>query len=219
MTTPFVPQGVPPFGVSSRKGRCAVKYRDPVSGSSFIRETRRDSTRPGDAYELTFSCYRRFPFLNRDRTRKWFVKAAEQARDKLAFDLWAWVIMPEHVHLLVSPRDRQVAIGQIRSRIKEPVARQAVKYLETYSPEWLQRITVQEGSRTRRRFWQPGGGYDLNCIEIATAHAMIDYIHQNPVRRGLVERATDWEWSSARWYAGLQPVPIEIDATLPMRVE
>ena len=196
-----------------------MKYRDPASGDSFIRKLRRDSTWPGDAYELTFSCYRRFPFLSRDRTREWFVEALNQAREKLAFDLWAWVIMPEHVHLLVSPNGSQTTIGKIRSHIKEPVARRAMNYLEINAPEWLQKITVSEGSRTRRRFWQPGGGYDRNCTEIATAHAMIDYIHLNPVRRGLVEQSTDWEWSSARWYAGLRPVPIEVDATLPMQTE
>jgi putative transposase len=41
---------------------------------------------------------------------------------------------------------------------------------------------------------------------------MIDYIDANPVRRGLVARAEDWEWSSARWYAGLRPVKLDIDA-------
>jgi hypothetical protein len=45
---------------------------------------------------------------------------------------------------------------------------------------------------------------------------MIDHIHHNPVRRGLCQRATDWEWSGARRYAGIRPVPFEIDATLPM---
>jgi len=47
---------------------------------------------------------------------------------------------------------------------------------------------------------------------IDALRAMIDYIHANPVRRGLVARAEDWEWSSARWYAGLRPVKLEIDA-------
>ena len=44
---------------------------------------------------------------------------------------------------------------------------------------------------------------------------MIDYIHLNPVRRGLVERPEDWKWSSFPWYAGVRPVPLEIDPTLP----
>jgi putative transposase len=44
---------------------------------------------------------------------------------------------------------------------------------------------------------------------------MIEYIHANPVRRELVARPKDWEWSSARWYAGMRPVPIEMDRTIP----
>jgi hypothetical protein len=41
--------------------------------------------------------------------------------------------------------------------------------------------------------------------------AVIDYIHANPMRRGLEARAEDWEWSSARWYSGLRPVKVEKD--------
>lgn len=75
----------------------------------------------------------------------------------------------------------------------------------------LERITVREGSRLRRRFWQPGGGYDRNITSIEALRAMIDYLHANPVRRGLVARAEDWDWSSARWYAGMRPVKLEMD--------
>jgi hypothetical protein len=74
---------------------------------------------------------------------------------------------------------------------------------------------VHEGSRVRHRFWQPGGGYDRNITSIAALRAMIDYIHANPVRRGLVAKPEDWEWSSACWYAGARPVKIEMnDAVL-----
>jgi putative transposase len=99
--------------------------------------------------------------------------------------------------------------------VKERVARQAIRWLEQNAPDWLPRITVREGLRTRRRFWQPGGGYDRNIERVDTLERMIDYIHLNPVRRGLVERAIDWPWSSARWYAGIRPAVLEMDATLP----
>ena len=91
--------------------------------------------------------------------------------------------------------------------------------MEENAPEWLAQITVQEGQRVRRRFWQPGGGYDRTATTIETVHSMIDYIHANPVRRNLVSCATDWEWSSTRWYAGMSPVLIEMDRTLPTRFE
>ena len=40
---------------------------------------------------------------------------------------------------------------------------------------------------------------------------MTEYLHANPVRRMLVAKSEDWEWSSARWYAGIRTVPIEMD--------
>jgi len=119
--------------------------------------------------------------------------------------------MPEHVHVLVYPGDIPEQISAFLQALKEPVARKAIRYLKEQSPKWLARITVHEGRRARRRFWQPGGGYDRNITSTKALRAMIDYIHANPVRRGLVARAEDWEWSSARWYAGLRPVKLDMD--------
>jgi putative transposase len=213
--TPFVKtHGVPPDLCGGE-----MQYRDPATGKTFVRKVRRSVNAQGHAFELTFSCYHGFQFLNKDRTRQCFVEALEEARRKLPIDLWAYVIMPEHVHVLVYPRGDEAVVGKIRRQVKEPVARRAIQFLEASAPDWLQRITVREGQRTRRRFWQPGGGYDRNGIEIRTVHAMIDYIHHNPVRRGLVERATDWEWSSARWYAGMLPVKIDMARTLPAQID
>lgn len=123
--------------------------------------------------------------------------------------------MPEHVHLLIYPRTEDGSVSRILQDIKEPVARRAIDYLRRHSPRWLARLTVHEEQRVRHRFWQPGGGYDRNIVELTTAHRVIDYIHANPVRRGLVERAEDWEWSSAPSYAGIRPVRIEMDRTIP----
>jgi putative transposase len=86
--------------------------------------------------------------------------------------------------------------------------------LKDSASEWLARVTVPEGRRVRHRFWQPGGGYDRNIMSIEALRSMVDYIHANPVRRGLVARAEDWEWSSARWYAGPGPVKLEVDESV-----
>ena len=196
-----------------------MRVFNPKSGKAFFRKTRRRFDEVGQARELVFSCYRRLQFLNRDRTRLWFLEELESARQQWSFDLWAYVLMPEHVHLLILPRGPQPKAGKIAGRIKEAVARKAIAYLEAHAPHWLPRITVREGRRIRRRFWQPGGGYDRNVVEPSTVHQMVEYIHANPVRRGLVASAEDWEWSSARWYAGIRPVRIEIDDTLPLKHE
>jgi hypothetical protein len=71
-------------------------------------------------------------------------------------------------------------------------------------------LTVLRGTPAERRFWQSGGGYDRNITSPRTLLAAIDYIHLNPVRKGLVEQAADWQWSSARHYqGGISPAPID----------
>ncbi len=193
-----------------------MKITDPNTGESCIRKLRVRIDAPRQARELTFSCYKRFRLLNRDRSRQWFVDALQNARQEYAFDLWAYVIMPEHVHLLVYPRDDGLEVGIVAGKIKEAAARPAIQFLEEHAPAWISRMTVYEGTRKRRRFWQPGGGYDRNAVELATVQKMIDYIHLNPVRRGLAKCPEDWFWSSAPWYAGHRPVPIDMDPTIPM---
>jgi len=192
-----------------------MRIRDEATGESFFRKKRKRFNTPNHARELTFSCFKQYKFLDHDRTRRWFIEQLEEARKIFHFDLWAYVIMPEHVHLLVYPDKQITDIGAVAGEIKEAVARRAIQFLQEHAPEWIERITVIEGNRKRRRFWQPGGGYDRNAVELTTVRKMIEYIHQNPVRRGLVARPEDWPWSSARWYAGIRPVHIEMDATIP----
>jgi putative transposase len=121
--------------------------------------------------------------------------------------------MPEHAHLLVHPQQPNYDISMIRKAIKGPVAERAIHYLENSSPEWLERITRKRGEKTERLFWQSGGGHDRNVESARTLLAEIDYIHLNPVKRGLVELAANWKWSSAGWFVesptnSLKPDPI-----------
>lgn len=191
-----------------------MRIVDSETGESSFRKRRRRYGEVGQARELTFSCYRGFRFLGRDRTRQWFVEALQAARHKWVVDLWAYVLMPEHVHLLVLPRREGEDVSHFLRDVKEPVARRALQFLGERAPEWPPRLRVREGARVRHRFWQPGGGYDRSIEESKTLQFVTDYIHLNPVRRGLVDRAEDRAWSSAQWYAGMKPVVLEMDRTM-----
>ena len=169
----------------------------------------------GHAHFLTFSCYRRMQLLSKDRTQMWFVEALDKARIKHEFDLWAWVIMPEHVHLLIYPRNPIYKTSRILASIKKPVGYRAVQFLKEHNPEFLKRLTVVNKNRTYHRFWQVGPGYDENLDDVAAVHEVIEYIHNNPVRRGLVATPTDWLWSSARDWVGLGNPHITVDRTVP----
>lgn len=129
------------------------------------------------------------------------VEAIARARDIHAFRLWAWVVMPEHVHLLVWPRNEAPAIGPILTSIKQSVARKALAWVQRNAPEFLPRMAdVSPAGRTVYRFWQRGAGYDRNLWTPRHVREAIEYIHNNPVERGLCGRAVDWAWSSAREY-------------------
>ncbi len=126
--------------------------------------------------------------------------------------LWAYVIMPEHVHVVVVPRDDSYNMKNILVSIKRPVAVAARRYLrESGEVRWLERLSVQYPSRSVFRFWQPGGGFDRNIFRERSLASVIDYIHANPVRRGLVRDPTAWRWSSAAYWDGVADVPLKMD--------
>ena len=178
----------------------------------LIRKTRRAWNEPGHAHYLTYSCYRRLPLLSRDRAREWVVDALQRAREDLDVALWAYVIMPEHVHVLVHPRAAHCEMRRILVALKQPVAKAARHWLQEHGRQaWLERLTVVYPSRRVFRFWQPGGGFDHNVFREQTVPAIVDYIHANPVRRGLVEQPADWEWSSAQFWEGCSDVPLRMD--------
>ncbi|MEK6643299.1 MAG: transposase [Planctomycetota bacterium] len=177
-----------------------------------VTKLRRAFNDTGHAHELTFCCYQRLPLLSKDRTREWFIEALEFARSRWTFELWAYVIMPEHVHVLLYPTSTHYDISLILKSIKLSVSRKAMHYLKKNAPHWLDKLkVVWPDGRIEHRFWQQGGGYDRNIYSEKVAWASINYIHENPVRRGLVDSKTDWRWSSARWYEGLDNVVLAMD--------
>ncbi len=161
---------------------------------------------------ITCSCFHRRPFLDRERTRQWLVEGIERAREKHEFDLWAWVTMPEHVHVLLFPEPGGPKLGPILQSIKQSVAKRALNWVRINAPRTLALFEdAQPDGSIVHRFWQRGGGYDRNLWSAKEIWEKIDYIHENPVRRGLCDRPEDWWWSSARSYRDLNAGPLTID--------
>ena len=163
----------------------------------------------GHAHFLTFSCWKRQAFLSRDRTRTWFLENLQVARR--LFDLWAFVIMPEHVHLLLLPHEG-ATMGAILRALKQPVAQHASCWVRHHAPESLPLIQDRQPSgRLMYRFWQPGPGYDRNMWSPKELREKVDYIHANPIRRKLVDRPGDWLSSSYRAWETGEDVPVALD--------
>lgn len=156
---------------------------------------------PGHCHELTFSCFHRFPLLTRDDVCQLLSQSLGRALVQQGFWLLAFVYMPEHLHLLVFPVTPTVQIERLLFAIKRPFSYRVKGYLEHNDLALLQQLTVQERpGKTVFRFWQEGPGYDRNLTSRAAVLSVIDYIHNNPVRRGLSATPDQWKWSSWRYY-------------------
>ncbi|HEY6564218.1 MAG TPA: transposase [Pirellulaceae bacterium] len=175
-------------------------YDSAMQAESGHRKTVKHYHEPGDLHELTFSCYRRMPLLTNDDWRKRLSRFIENAKREMSFDLVAFVYMPEHVHLLVYPTLPEPDLGRFLARLKQPFSKEIKGILEAANSPLRSRLTVQERpGKTCFRFWQEGPGFDRNIFSPETLQSCIDYIHNNPVKRGLCKRAVDWTWSSARY--------------------
>ena len=142
----------------------------------------------GDLHFITFSCYRRHQFLRSVAARELFERSLETMRQRYKFFVAGYVVMPEHVHLLISEPEQ------------EPLAKalQAIKLS----------VAIQ---RKERPFWQ-ARYYDFNVFTHRKRIEKLRYMHRNPVARGLVSGPEQWPWSSFRHYATGHKGTVEIES-------
>ncbi|MGB6743189.1 MAG: transposase [Terracidiphilus sp.] len=142
----------------------------------------------GNFHFITFSCYHRLAYLGRAELRDLFELSLERMRRKYRFVVAGYVVMPEHVHLLVSEPKISTLDRAIQS-LKLSVTQQQEK-----RPFWLTRY------------------YDFNVFTAEKTTEKLRYMHRNPVVRGLVEKPEDWKWSSFRHYATGLEGTVEIES-------
>jgi putative transposase len=154
---------------------------------------------PGHAHELTFSCYRRQNYLNDHVACELFLSELEKTRDEHQFRIWAYVLMPNHVHLLIWPMNETYAIDRILNNFKGKAAKKYRDFILATQPAKFNEFTVKDNSKKREvfRFWQPGGGFDRNLWNAKAIHDSIGYIEANPVRKKLSATPGEYRWSSA----------------------
>ena len=147
---------------------------------------------------VTFSCYSRLGSLNQRGAKEIVIEELDRARKKHGFLIIGYVLMPEHVHLVLFPSE-EMKLGLV---IREIKSRSAKRYFAA---------TEIAPSGATRVFWQKRC-YDHNCRTIETVREKVRYCHNNPVKRGLVTHPSEWKWSSYNWYQGKRDVPLEIDS-------
>jgi putative transposase len=202
--------GAAPFAL---KGAGFVPHRNPL----------RRFYGQGDLHFITFSCYRRRPLLGDPRARDCFVKVLDEVRSRHCTKLIGYVVMPEHVHLLIAEplignpstflqvlkqnashelsAGLQLAIG--RHRCAQTTSRTAPLEPKGAAP------SLPVAAPAARAFWQRRF-FDLNVWNPKKIPEKLDYMHFNPLKRKLVDHPEKWPWSSWSHYAtgkgGLIPI-------------
>jgi len=133
----------------------------------------------GQLHFLTSSCYRRGPNFAAAHSRECFESSPQRARQSYGLCVYGYVVMPEHVHLLVDEPERG-CLAQMLQSLKQSVARTLAL-------------------RAAESFWQ-ARYYDFNVWSERKFVEKLRYIHRNPIERGLVKCPEDWLWSSFRHY-------------------
>jgi len=170
---------------------------------------------PNHARELTFSCYKRYPFFSDPIACVIFLNKLQETKNAYSFELWAWVVMPNHVHLLLYPGEKGDMIPQVLHRVKGKTGRLYKNHILHYLPEYYDDFCIMKNGIKKFQFWQAGGGYDRNLWNAKAIQSAIAYIEHNPVRAGLASRAEKWPWSSAYARKKIQGL-IPDDSSIPM---
>ena len=152
----------------------------------------------GHLHFIACSCYRRRSLLGAARKRNAFLKILDDVRRRYDFLLVGYVVMPGHIHLLIS-EPKIGTFSRVMQVLKQRVSR------------WLRRRPRRRRNPNQLRLWQevPDPGlrslwqrrfYDFNVWSRRKRIEKLHYTHMNPVKRGLVADPRLWPWSSYRFY-------------------
>ncbi len=163
----------------------------------------------GQLHFITFSCYRRLPLLGRVAARNLFVKELGRVRQEYGFLLLGYVVMPNHVHVLMS-EPKKGTPSTVLQMLKQRVSR-GMRKKKRPTPKSQLPLRFPKFIADLPQFWQPRF-YDFNVYSHRKKKEKLDYMHANPVSRGLVKHPRDWPWSSFSYYAKDKAGLVEIDA-------
>jgi putative transposase len=180
----------------------------------------------GQSHFVTFCCYHRRRLFTTDASRRTFESALERVRRSFRLQVYGYVVMAEHVHLLLSEPQMEGApfkpdfglSGDVH-RAREPRQHTLADALKSLKQGVSRRLLPKTGApfnpdfglSGEQHFWQKRY-YDFNIRKYSQFVEKLRYIHRNPVKAGLCEHPEDWEWSSFRHYATGYEGRVEIES-------
>jgi putative transposase len=170
-------------------------------------------SRDTPALHLTAVAKDRLPVFRTDTIKIITCKALDEARTSGGFAIYAYVIMPNHLHSIT---DSLLKPSKVLQYINGIISRRVIDHLkERGHNASLRKLRRESGVRGHRySFWE----HHSNAFPVFSEDILMqkaNYIHQNPVRAGLVERAKDYRWSSVRIWTRCpledEPLMVDID--------
>ncbi len=154
------------------------------------------------AHFITFSVAQRRRLLDHDHPKRILLGVLNEELTSHVARCIGFVVMPDHVHAIIWFS----ATGRL-SRFMHAWKRKSSFHIRA----WYRRTTPRyfDGFGEGNRFWQPKY-YSFEIYSTSKLQEKLRYVHDNPVRAGLVERAADWPWSSALWYERRRSVGVPI---------
>lgn len=162
-----------------------------------------------EKYFLTITVVEWIDVFTRKELSEVIVSSLRHCQQKKGLQIYAWCLMPSHLHLVVSVSEgSSVTLSDVMRDFKKFTSKAIIKTITEIAEsrkEWLLRHFEYAGKFNPKikdyKFWQDG----LHPIELTSGKFIdqkINYIHQNPVEAGIVYRAEDYVLSSAAEYAG-----------------
>ncbi len=155
---------------------------------------------------ITCSCYRRLPGLGGARSRDRFLSILEQTRERYRFVVVGYVVMPEHIHLLITEPEIGTP-STVMQVLKQRTARALLPKKRRSDPR---QCLLFGAHLLRTPFWQ-ARFYDFNVWTTNKRLEKLRYMHRNPVKRGLVSSPQQWRWSSYRFYFLGEAGPVRVN--------
>src|SRR5579863_2992443 len=161
----------------------------------------------GHLHFITFTCYRRLPLLRSIRARNAFVQILGETRDRYGFSLVGYVVMPEHIHLLLSEPAKGTPSTVIQV-LKQRVSRRL--HRKRGAPAGQLNLIFASSDDSLPRYWQRRF-YDFNVWSLKKRVEKLHYVHMNPLKRKLVDHPKEWLCSSYSFYSKLKHGFIRVD--------
>jgi len=163
---------------------------------------------------VTFSCYHRYGWLTEHEVPETFLKRLDEIRVQNGIGVLAYVIMPDHIHLVLFSPDTR-ALTETVKQLKAQTAEDVLSLWKSRDGAIPARLQIEDPEYpSEHHLWQ-SGCEDSNCRGGQSVREKIQHCHTNPVRRGLVREPGEWPWSSYRWFQGERDVPLQIDTIPP----